>query len=124
MLIATVVQYAEAVTGALILVLCLRMLMLYRAFVAERRRPVEMSAPVQAQPMAPHDILEDYIGELLGADDVINSLPERRERVVADILDKKVSNQREERMTLPFDSHTYQPITAFLSSRCEVQQAG
>lgn len=126
MLIATVVPYAEAITGALVLVLCLRMLMLYRAFVVEKRgpagAPARVQVQVQARQMAPHAILEDYIGELLGADDVINSLPVRREHDAVDSLEKKTSIQREARVTLPFDSHSYQPITAFLSSRCEAQQ--
>ncbi|WP_097458802.1 hypothetical protein [Mangrovitalea sediminis] len=125
MLISTVVHYAEAVTGVLALALCLRIYLLYRAFVAKTlsHAPVTAVVRMPAQPATPNAILEEYIGELLGADNIINSLPEPRLEETVQLAQPHKEAAYDIRQLPPFNPQSYQPITAFLANRCEVQQA-
>ena len=141
MWVSAVVQVAEAATGVLIVVLGARMLLLYRASVVSDRAPQAVpalmhlprpeseralpasearpAAPVAAEPVSPRAILEDYIGELMGMTEQAPAEP-REESPVRDLGAK---GQAQTPSVAPPDT-TYQPIAAFLSSRCDAAPAG
>lgn len=120
MSISSLVVVAEVMTVLLAVLMCVRIYGLYcqDVLLSNRRPPVPASPkPIQTGG-SPNAILEDYIGDLLGAP----HSPGESEMALG-----RPAPLLPDRNALPANdslgSAAYQPITAFLSSRSDTGQS-
>lgn len=121
--IIVVVQSAETLTFLLTIALCIRIFTLYRASVPQNRppmsEPIALPKPAPAPSMAPPEVLESYIDELLGT----SPLPEPymdRDAPPPPAPEKALRVHRDpvpEQDSQPFEPEACQSIAHFLLSR-------